>query len=82
MAALSAPQAAFLADFMRLRLRGPEKDGTIMPFIREQRTVESLVRKGFIRWVSGGRDGYIYNGVVITNSGREAFLEYEAKNGR
>lgn len=41
-----------------------EKDGTVMPYQSEVKTVAALVRLGVIKWVHAGKGGYHYNGVV------------------
>lgn len=63
---LSPAQQRFLdvLDGKNCFLRWPEKDGTVMPFEGEARTVEILVKLGLIKWVDCGKGGYTYNGVV------------------
>ena len=49
-----------------------EHDGSFMPSALEKRTVDALEKKGFLRWVKVGQEGYKYNGVVLTDLGRAA----------
>lgn len=48
-----------------------ERDGTLMPYAAERRTVDALVRMGLLKWVHAGKDGYQYNGVVRTTPNAE-----------
>ena len=47
-----------------LTRRRRERDGTLMPYLTERKTVDALVRMGLLKWVHAGKDGYQYNGVV------------------
>ena len=45
-----------------------ERDGTVVPYRNERRTVDSLVRLGLLKWTSAGSDGYVYSGVARPKS--------------
>lgn len=53
-------------------LRRRESDGSFMPLAAEKRTVDSLAKQELLRWVHAGKDGFTYNGVVLTAAGRAA----------
>lgn len=65
---LSAAQQRFLSivdgTAYGLACNRRERDGTVVPYRSESRTVESLVRIGLLKWTSAGSDGFIYSGVA------------------
>lgn len=70
---LSGTQKRFLLILEGKHIvRDRNHDGTVMPFRAELRTVASLEKIGMLRWVSAGKDGFTYNGVVITDAGHDA----------
>lgn len=68
---LSPAQTRILTEFVGFSIRR-EPDGTIMPYRDEMRTFGALERHGLVRWVDVGKEGYTYNGWVITDAGRTA----------
>jgi hypothetical protein len=64
--------------------RRPEEDGTYMPCLRQMRTVNSLVKIDYLRFVSCTDSEYKYNGYIITEEGKAAWaterLKIEERN--
>lgn len=70
---LTGAQLAFLRVLAgRGVVRRRERDGTVMPWRSENRTLVVLIRLGLAKWTEAGKGGYIYNGVVLTDAGRVA----------
>lgn len=71
---LSMPQKRLLEILIgkKTSIRRRERDGTFMPCNQEMRTVASLEKAGMLKWAHAGKDGFTYNGVVITDAGRSA----------
>lgn len=71
---VSSAQMRFLKNFDTKSMpivRRTQKDGTIMPYQSEMRSIDKLIEKGLLKWVEAGKDGYSYNGVVPTEAGAE-----------
>ena len=75
---MSDAQYAFLKRLC-LCMLGVERDGTYMPYMAEKRTADALERQGLVRYVETGKQGYIYNGYVVTQEGTH---RYEAEKSR
>ena len=75
---MSDAQYAFLKRLC-MRMLGVERDGTYMPYMGEKRTADALERQGLVRYVETGKQGYIYNGYVVTEEGTH---RYEAEKSR
>ncbi len=63
---LSGPQQAAMSVFYhRHWLYSPEQDGSWLPPDRMHKTMDALGRKGLLREVSAGRDGFKYSGWAL-----------------